>query len=163
MDFEDVTLYDVCADAMEMIDIGHILDAALLGPRYVFYMFGISMLEINDDDGLVATDIIHNTVSAEGASDSVNSPLSFDTMSEFVTRFDDISDGKNDMSVFEYLHVSQHFPLITPPAPTTHIYDVDVGDTNDPLGGQSECDYDTEDRKVTPIIGSTKLSEQSRP
>ena len=62
-------------------------------------------------------------------------PLSFDTMSRFVTRFDDVSNGNNDMSIFEYLHVSQHFPLITLSAPTTHIYDVDdVVDTDDPLG-----------------------------
>ena len=82
---------------------------------------------------LVATGIIHNTVYVEGASDSVDPPLSFDTMSGFVTRFDDIVDGNNDMSIFEYLPVSQHFPLVTPPAPTAHIYDVDdVGDTNDP-------------------------------
>ena len=34
--------------------------------------------------------------------------------------------------------MSQHFPLITPSTPTTHIYDVDdVGDTDDPMGGQS--------------------------
>ena len=32
--------------------------------------------------------------------------LSSDTMSGFVTRFDDISDGNNDMSIFEYLTVS---------------------------------------------------------
>ena len=83
-------------------------------------------------------------------------PLSFDTMSGFVTRFDDISHGNNDMSIIEYLLVSHHFPLITPPTPTAHIYDVnDVGDTDDPLGGQSECDSITEDRKVTPITGST--------
>ena len=43
------------------------------------------MLEINDDDGIVATDIIHNTVSVEGASNSVDPPLSFDTISWFVT------------------------------------------------------------------------------
>ena len=42
------------------------------------------------------------------------------------------------MSIFEYLLVSHHFPLITPPTPTAHIFDVDdVGDTDDPLGGQS--------------------------
>ena len=82
-------------------------------------------------------------------------PFSFDTMSRFVTYFDDISDGNNDISIFEYLLVSQHFPLITPPAPTAHVCNVDdVGDTNDPLGGQSKCDSDTEDRKVTPISGS---------
>ena len=66
LNFEDVTLYDACADAMDMIGTGHILDAAPLGPRFVFYMFGISMLEIDDDDdGLVPTDIIHNTVFVE--------------------------------------------------------------------------------------------------
>ena len=121
IDFEDVTLYDAYTDAMDMIDTGCILDATPPGPHYVFDMFGISMLEINDDDGLVATDIIHNTVSVEGAFDSMDPPLSFDIMSGFVTRFDDISYGNNDMSIFEYLLVSQHFPLITPLAPTTHI------------------------------------------
>ena len=79
-------------------------------------MFGISRLEF-DGDGLVTIDITHDTVYVEGGSDSVDPPLSFDTMSEFVTRFDDISDGNNDMSIFEYLLVSQHFPLIAPPAP----------------------------------------------
>ena len=136
IDFEDVTLYDACADVLDMIDTSRILDTAPPGPRSVFYMFGISMLEIDDDDGLVATDIIHNVVCIEGASDSVDPPLSFDTMSGFDTRFDDISDGNNDMSIFEYFPVSQHFPLITPPTPITHIYNVDdVGDTDDPLGG----------------------------
>ena len=54
--------------------------------------------------------------------------------------------------------MSQHFPLIAPPAPIAHVYNVDdVGDTNDPLGGQSKCDSDIEDRKVTPISGSIEL------
>ena len=121
-DTDGVTLLNTYIDEMDMISTGLILDEAPPGPRFVFYMFGISMLEINDDDGLVATDIFHNTVSIEGASDSVDPPLSFDTMSGFVTRFDDISDGNNDMSIFEYFPMSHHFPFITAPAPTTHIY-----------------------------------------
>ena len=122
------------------------------------------MLEIDDDDRLVATDIIHNTVFFEGVSDFVDPPLSFDTMSRFVTRFDDISDGNNDMSIFEDFPVSHHFPLITPPTPTTYIYDVDdMGDTEDPLGGQLDCDYDTEDRKVAPITSSTELIDFGTP
>ena len=100
IDFEDVTLYDAYANAVDMIDTGHILDAATLGPRSIFDMFEISMLEINDDDGLVATDIIHNTVSVEEAFKYADPPLSFGTMSGFVTRFDNISDGNNDMSIF---------------------------------------------------------------
>ena len=164
IDYDAVTLYNACTEAMDMIGTSRILDAAPPGPHSVFYMFGIFMLEINDDNGIVAIDIIHNTVSVEGASDSVDPPLSFDIMFGFVTRFEDISDGNNDMSIFEYFPVSQHFPLITPPAPKTHIYDVDdVGDIDDPLGGQSECDSDTEDRKVTPITGSTELIDFGTP
>ena len=94
----------------------------------------------------------------EGAFDSVDPPISFNNMFGFVTRFDDISDGNNDMSIFEYLLEPQHFPLIAPPSPIAHVCDVDdVGDTDDPLGGKSESNYDTEDRKVTPVSGSIEL------
>ena len=162
IDSNDVTLYDDCIDAMDMIGTGRILDASSPRPQSAFDVFGISMLEFNGD-GLVATDITH-TVSVKGVSYSVNPPFSFDTMSGFVTRFDDISNGDNDMSIFEYLLVSQHFPLIAAPAPTTHVCDVDdVGDTDDPLGGLSECDSDIEDRKVTPIYGSIELIDFGAP
>ena len=153
---DGMILPDTYMDEMDMIGIGHILDASPLGPRFAFDVFGISMLEF-DGDGLIATDITHDTVSVKGVSDSVDPPLSFDTVFGFITRFDDISDGNNDMSIFEYLPMSQHFPLIAPPAPITHVCDVDdVGDTNDPPSSQSECDSnsDTEDRKVTSISGS---------
>ena len=152
---DDVTLYDACTDSMDMIGIGRIHDASPPRPRSAFDVFGISMLEF-DRDGLVITDITHDNVSVEGTFDSMDPPLSFYTMSRFVTRFDDISDGNNDMSIFEYLLVSQHFPLIAPSAPIAHVCDVDdVGDTDDPLGGKSESNFDTEDRKVTPVSGST--------
>ena len=102
IDFEDMTLYDTCTNAMDMIGPVRILDAAPPRPRSIFDMLGISMLEINDNNRLVATDIIHNNVSVEGESESVDPPLSFDTMFGFVTFFD----GNNDMSIFEYLLVS---------------------------------------------------------
>ena len=138
IDSDVVTLYDACIDAMDMIGTGRILDASPPGPRSTFDVFGISMLEFNGD-GLVATDIIHDTVSIEGASDSVDPHFSFDTMSGFVTCFDDISDGNNGTSIFEYFLMSQHFPLIAPPAPAAHVCDVDdVGHTDDPLGGHLE-------------------------
>ena len=155
--YDAVTLYDACTDTMDMIGTGRILDASSPRSRSSFDVFGTSMLEF-DGDRLVSTDITHDTISVEGASDSVDPPLSFDAMSGFVTRFDDISDGNNDMSIFEYLLVSQHFPLITPPAPIAHVCDVDdVGDTDDPLCGKSGSNTDIEDRKVTPVSGSTEL------
>ena len=157
IDSDAVTLYDACTDAMDMIGTGRILDVSPPWPRFAFDVFRIPMLEF-DGDGLVATNITHDIVSIEGASDSMDPPFSFDTMSGFVTRFDDISNGNNDMSIFKYLPVSQHFPLIAPPAPIAHVCDVnDMGDTDDSLGGQSESNYDTEDRKVTLVYDSTEL------
>ena len=154
---DGVIFSDTCTDTMDMIGTGRILDASSPRPRSSFDVFGTSMLEFNGD-GLVSTDITHDTISVEGASDSVDPPLSFDAMSGFVTRFDDISDGNNDMSIFEYLLVSQHFPLIAPPAPIAHVCDVDdVRDTDNPLGGKSGSNSDIEDRKVTPVSGSTEL------
>ena len=119
IDYDAVTLYDACTNAMDMIGTGRILDASPPRPQSAFDVLGISMLEF-DGDGLVATDITHDTVSIEGASDSMVPPLSFDTMSGFVTRFDDFSNDNNDMSIFEYLPVLQHFPFIAPPAPVAH-------------------------------------------
>ena len=81
---------------MDMIGTGRILDASSARPRFSFDVFGISMLEF-DGNGLLATDINHDTVSIVGAFDFVDPPISFDTMSEFVTRFDDISNGNNDL------------------------------------------------------------------
>ncbi|RVW95583.1 Retrovirus-related Pol polyprotein from transposon 17.6 [Vitis vinifera] len=157
---KDDSIPDAYTDDVDFIGIDRILDVAPRGPLSAFDISGVSVL----DDESVLDVVTSDFASVEGASDSVDPPLSFDTMSRFVTRFDDISDGNNDMSIFEYLNVSQHFPLIAPPAPTTHIYDVDdVGDTDDPLGGQSECDFDSEDRKVTPISSSTELIDFGAP
>ena len=86
IDYDAVTLYDACINMMDMIGTGRILDASSPRPRSAFDVFGISMLEF-DGDGLVATDITHDIVSIEGASDSVDPPLSFDTMFGFVTCF----------------------------------------------------------------------------
>ena len=155
--YDVVTLYDACIDAMDMIGTGRILDVSPPGPRFAFDVFGISMLEF-DDDGLVATNITHDTVSVDGAFDSVDPPFSFDTMPGFVTCFDDFSYDNNDMSIFKYLLVSQHFPLIAPPAPVAHVCDAnDMGETDDPLGDQSKSNYDTENRKVTSVSGNTEL------
>ena len=96
---DGVILSDTYMDAMDMIGTGRILDASSPRPRSTFDVFGISMLKF-DGDGLVSTDITHDTDSFEGASDSADPPLSFDTMSGFVTLFDDISDGNIDMSIF---------------------------------------------------------------
>ena len=68
------------------------------------------MLDFNGD-GLVATDITHETVFVEGASDSMDPPFSFDTMSEFVIRFDDIFDSNNEHEYFRVYAYVKTFPF----------------------------------------------------
>ena len=152
-----VTLDDAYTDEMDMIGIGRILDATPHKPHYAFDLFGVSMLEMDGDDSI--TDVATPSfISAEGVSAPVDPPISFDFTFGFVTRYDVMSDGNNnDMNLFEYLPMSQHFLLIAPRAPTAPIHDIDdVGDPNDPLKGKSDCDSDSEKNKVTPIFGSVE-------
>ena len=157
IDADGVTLYHACIDKMDMIGISHILDAAPHGPRSALDMCGAFMLEIDDDD--YVTVVTPNVITVKGAPDSMDPLLSFDTMSGFVTRFDDVASGNdNDMSVFEYSSVSLHFPLIVPPTPMTYIHDVDdVRGPDGPLSDQSDFDSDSEERKVTPVSSSIEL------
>ena len=154
---DGVTLDDVYIDEMDMIGIGRILDTTPHRPHSAFDMFSVSMLEIDGNDSI--TDVAtYGFISVERVSNPVDPPLSFDFMSGFVTRYDVMYDGNNnDMSIFEYLPMSQHFHLIAPQAPTTSMHDIDdVGDPDDPLSGQPDCDSDSKERKVTPVSGSTE-------
>ena len=98
----DDSIPDAYTDDIDFIGIGSILDAAPRGPHSAFDIFRVFIL----DDESVLDVVTSDFTSVEGASDSVDPPLSSDTISGFVTCFDDISDGNNDMSIFEYLTVS---------------------------------------------------------
>ncbi|RVW64040.1 Retrovirus-related Pol polyprotein from transposon opus [Vitis vinifera] len=111
IDDEGVTLPDVCThkmdttigvDEMDVISTSCIPNAAPHEPRSTLDMFGTFMLEIDDDDSI--TVITPDIITIEGASDSMNPPLSFNTMFGFVTRFDDVAgpDGPlSDQSNFD--------------------------------------------------------------
>ena len=94
----------------------------------------------------------------EGASNYVNPHISFDSMSGFVTRYDNMSvEYKNNRNVFEYSLVSLHFPMIASPTPITKIHDIDdVGGQDDSLSGKSRYDYDSKEKKVMPVSCDTK-------
>ena len=82
-----------------------------------------------------------------------------------MTHFDDVVGGNNnDMSVFEYSPMTLHFSLIVPPMPMTYIHDVDdVRSPNGSLSNQSDFNSDSEERKVTPVSGSTELVDFGTP
>ena len=111
------TLYDACTNKMDMIGRCRILDVAPHNPGFSFDMFEVLMLEMDDDD--FVTDVTHDAIAVEGVSNSVDPPLSFDTLSGFVTHYDGMStEYHNDMRIFEYSPMSLHFPVITSPTPT---------------------------------------------
>ena len=57
------------------------------------------MLEMDGDD--FVTDVSHDAISIEGASDSMDPPFSFDTMFGFFICFDGLSaEYHNGMSIF---------------------------------------------------------------
>ena len=72
-------------------------------------------------DVIVADDLFDGPISlVEGASDFVDPPLSFDVLSGFVSRFDDVHDSSfMDLSIFEYLPVSYDITLSTHSSPTS--------------------------------------------
>ncbi|KAL6325701.1 hypothetical protein AAG906_023585 [Vitis piasezkii] len=125
-----VTLDDAYIDKMDMIGIGRILDAAPHGPHSSFDLFGVSMLELDGDDSITDVATPYFT-SIEGAS-----------------------------IPWTYLFLLTLCPGLSPAmmlSPTTQIHDIDdVGNPDGPLSGQSDCDSDSEERKVTPISGSTE-------
>ena len=79
------------------------------------------------DDVIVVDELFDGPVGpVEGSSDFVDPPLSFDVLSGFVSRFDDVHDSLfMDLSIFEYLPVSRDMTLSTPFSLTAHIFDID--------------------------------------
>ena len=53
-------------------------------------------------------------------------PISFDVLSGFVSRFDDVHDSSfMDLSIFEYLPIPCDITLSTPFSPISQIFDID--------------------------------------
>ncbi|KAL6342892.1 hypothetical protein AAG906_016911 [Vitis piasezkii] len=92
----------------ETTDCG--VDVEPTGPEPVssFDLFGMSAIEILMEDVAVSDDLFEDTFnSIEGASDFVDLPLSFDILSGFISRPDNVYDSTSmDLSIFEYLPVS---------------------------------------------------------
>ena len=137
---DGATPHDAYVDEMDMICIGRILDIAPHRSRSTFDIFGVFMLEMDYDDFI--TDISHDFIYIEEASDSVDPPLSFDTMSRFVTRYDGMFvEFHNDMSIFECSLMSLHYPMVASSTPIAQVHDMeDVESPDDPLGNQPGYD-----------------------
>ncbi|RVW33556.1 Transposon Ty3-I Gag-Pol polyprotein [Vitis vinifera] len=97
---DGVVSHDEYRDEMDMMTISQITRIVQLQPVSAFDMFGVSTIEVfegtqtlpipelPEDDSILFEGIVSPV---EGASDLVDPPLSFDVLSGFVSRSDDVS------------------------------------------------------------------------
>ena len=113
------------------------------------------------DDVIVVDDLFDGLVSlVEGVSDFVDSPLSFDVLSGFISRHNDVSDSSfMDLSIFKYLLVSRDITLFVPSSSTSHIFDIDDENAQHDLDDDSSPAFDSDpsDKRVSPAIEDTKI------
>ncbi|RVX14839.1 hypothetical protein CK203_011941 [Vitis vinifera] len=124
----------------------------------------LSRSEITKD--VIAVDSLFDSLVGlgEGASDFVDPPLSFDVLSRFVSRHDDVYDCSfMDLGIFEYLPISYDIALSTPSSPTSQIFDIDDEIVQHDLDDDSSSvsDLDPMDQSVSPATGDTELVDFS--
>ena len=150
-------------------------------PVSSFDLFGVSTIEVTEEiqtvltpelmeDVTVGDDLFEGTISSiEGTSDFMDPLLSFDILSGFISRSDDVYDSSSmDLSIFEYLFVScDSICISTPYSPTPHIFDIDY-EIALPDSNRDSFDHDSNpiDERVSPIIGDVEIvdfSTENRP
>ena len=124
--------HDEFIDEMLVISLSQIEEIVQPELASPFDLFEVSVIEIveeiltalaldSTEDVLVADVLFDGPVGlVKGASDFMEPPLSFDVLSGFVSRFDDVHDSSfMDLSIFEYLPISYDITLSTPSSPTS--------------------------------------------
>ncbi|KAL6340756.1 hypothetical protein AAG906_027911 [Vitis piasezkii] len=173
---EEITGDGVMVDSTEMIDgvVSHDeyrdeMDMMTM----TFDMFGVSTIEVFEgtqtlpvpelleDDSSLFEGIVSPV---EGASDLVDPPLSFDVLSGFVSRSDDVSVASfMDLSIFEYSPVScDSISISAPHSPTSQIFDIS-DEVAWPDSDRDSFDHDSEDQPRELKIGSPlSIDERDR-
>ena len=130
--------HDEFTDEMLTISLSQIKEIFQLELASPFYLCRVSVIEIAEEiltalapestkDAIVVDDLFDGLVGlVEGASEFVDPPLSFDVLSGFFSRSDDVHDSSfMDLSIFEYLPVSCDITLSVPSSPISQIFDID--------------------------------------
>ncbi|KAL6319978.1 hypothetical protein AAG906_037055 [Vitis piasezkii] len=131
--------HDEYSNEMLAVDMSQIIDDVqpeTVSPLDLFRVLAIEMVEdvrLVPAPGLF-TIISHDDDVVEGVtspvvvdSKHVDPSLSFDILSEFVSRFDDVQTLSSymDMSLFKYFSISCDITLSAPHSPTSQIFDID--------------------------------------
>ncbi|RVW61408.1 Retrovirus-related Pol polyprotein from transposon 17.6 [Vitis vinifera] len=155
---DGVVPHDEYRDEMDMMTVSQIAGIVQLQPVSAFDMFGVSTIEVfegtqtlpvpelPEDDSSLFEGIVSPV---EGASDLVDPPLSFDVLSGFVSRSDDIFDIDDE---------------IAQPSSDRDSFDHDSGPIDErvsPAAGDVETvDFGTEDQPRELKIGSPLSTDE---
>ena len=154
-------------DEMDMLSMSQIAKMVQPEPASTFDLFRVFAIDVAKEiqtvlapkimeDVTVGDDLFEDTFSSiEGASDFVDLSLSFDILSRFISRSDDVYDSASmDLSIFEYLPVScDSICISTPHSPTPQIFDID-NEIALPNSDRDSFDHDLDpiDERVSPTI-----------
>ncbi|RVW22168.1 Retrovirus-related Pol polyprotein from transposon 17.6 [Vitis vinifera] len=141
---DGVVSHDEYRDEMDMMTMSQITSITLPVP------------ELPEDDSSLFEGIVSPV---EGASDLVDPSLSFDVLSGFVSRSDDVSVASfMDLSIFEYSPASCDSTSISAPhSPTSQIFDInDEVAWPDSDRDSSDHDSDPVDERVSPDTGDVE-------
>ena len=159
-------------DEMLAMSLSPIEERVHPGLTSSFDLFGVSFIEIIEEtqtapapeiveDAIAVVDLIDGPAGlVEGVSDFVDSPLSFDVLSGFVSLPDYVSDFSSmDLSIFEYLPISSDIDLSAPSSPTSQIFDIDdeIAQHDSDDDSSSVSDSDPVDQRVSPVVGDTEI------
>ena len=161
------------SDEMLMVDMSQITNDVKPTIASPLDLFGVLAIEMVEDVQLVLasgllTAITHDDDVFEGVtspvmveSEHVDPPLSFDVLSRFVSRSDDVLTLSSymDMSLFKYLPISCDITLSTPHSPTSQIFDItdEIVQQDSDEDSSSASDSSPSDQKVSPAMGGTEI------
>ncbi|RVW76496.1 Transposon Ty3-G Gag-Pol polyprotein [Vitis vinifera] len=156
--FHQLQLKEITSDGV-IVDPTEVIDGVVPHDEYrdeMDMMTTLPVPELPEDDSSLFEGIVSPV---EGASDLVDPPLSFDVLSGFVSRSDDVSVASfMDLSIFEYSPVScDSISTSAPHSPITQIFDID-DEIAQPSSDRDSFDHDSGpiDERVSPAAGDVE-------
>ncbi|RVW31200.1 hypothetical protein CK203_082905 [Vitis vinifera] len=160
---DGVVPHDQYIDEMLVMSMSQIDEIVRLELATLFDLFRVSTIEIAEeiqtipapefmDEDIVDVLFDGPVGPIEGKSEFVDPPFSFDVLSGFISRSDDVSDSSfMDLSIFQYLPVSYDITLFVLSSPTSQIFDIDNEIAQHDLDDDSSSafDLDTIDQRVS--------------
>ena len=160
---DGVVPYDQYIDEMLVMSMSQIDEIVRLELATPFDLFRVSTIEIAEeiqtipapeftDEDIVDVLFDGPVDPIEGKSEFVDPPFSFDVLSRFISRSDDIPDSSfMDLSIFQYLPVSYDITLFVLSTPTSQIFDIDNEIAQHDLDDDSSSAFDSDpiDQRVS--------------